>query len=182
MSEIMLDIETLSIQPNAWILSIGAVEFEWDGTLGKALDILIHPDAKQVGAAIDALTVQWWMQQGSVAREALNIKTSMSKVLYFKEALSTLNSFIAGRNVWSNGGDFDNTIVRNAMMREGIAPSWGYQQIRCYRTIAALYGRRDEDDRPPAQHIAVEDAIWQAKNLTRLMNAHSGDFVYEAIV
>ena len=64
MKHLAIDLETLSLKPNAHILSIGAVFFcPREKRLGPKFHIVIDPEAEQVGAHISASTVYWWFNQ-----------------------------------------------------------------------------------------------------------------------
>ncbi len=65
MNHLMIDIETLSTQPNAVICAIGAVFFEPStGKTGPSFYQTIDPRTSQNrGAHISADTVMWWLRQ-----------------------------------------------------------------------------------------------------------------------
>lgn len=65
MNHLMIDIETLSTQPNAVICAIGAVFFEPStGKTGPSFYQTIDPRTSQNrGAHISADTVMWWLKQ-----------------------------------------------------------------------------------------------------------------------
>ena len=64
MNHLAIDLETLSLKPNAHILSIGAVFFcPRTYQLGPKFHIVIDPNTEQEGAHISASTVDWWFSQ-----------------------------------------------------------------------------------------------------------------------
>src|SRR5690349_1008177 len=78
----MVDLETLSTDPYAPILSIGAVRFRFD-------DKPIHPDdlfyqvvdlqsCMDLGLRPSASTIKWWAQQSDHARSVVNDETAVS--------------------------------------------------------------------------------------------------------
>lgn len=68
---VMVDIETLGVEPGAAIVSIGAVRFG-PGGLGETFERSIDLKSCEFrGLQIDAETLEWWLNQGEVAREQL---------------------------------------------------------------------------------------------------------------
>ncbi len=73
--QIMIDIETLSTEPNAAILSIGAVLFSVEQKkIIRTFTINIKMESSINYGHISPETVQWWMEQPYQAREAFKNK------------------------------------------------------------------------------------------------------------
>jgi hypothetical protein len=70
---VMVDLETMGKNPNAPIVSIGAVVFDpATGKLGETFyKVIILESAISWGAEIDPSTVIWWLKQSSEARSAI---------------------------------------------------------------------------------------------------------------
>ncbi|MEY1162478.1 3'-5' exonuclease [Providencia manganoxydans] len=167
---LMLDLETMSNKSNAAIVSIGAVAFEpSEAEIGPAFyQVVDLRSCERAGLHIDADTVLWWMKQSSEARaEIVGVGYEL------EEALGDLNHF-AERfltddvQVWGNGVDFDNIILRNAYDAVDIEPFWKHWNNRCVRTIVELGRNAGIDPKKTLalegeQHNALADAIHQAK-------------------
>ena len=169
-TEVMIDLETLSLQPNALILSIGAVRFGPTG-LGPEFSVVVAiDDYKKYKSSfdIDPGTVSWWLMQDLRARGALNRSLWTSLDL----ALFQLNLFLKGApvtGVWGNGAAFDNVVLRNAytVIRPDDDP-WSYKLDRCYRTLRSFAPHLTPPNSGTA-HVAVDDARSQALHTVRIM-------------
>ena len=90
------------------------------------------------------------------------------------DALLQLREFIDENSgeffvqVWGNGANFDNTILRRSYERQGIPCPWRYYNDRDVRTIVELGKAIDFDARTAIpfegeRHNALDDARYQAK-------------------
>ncbi|WP_409277834.1 3'-5' exonuclease [Providencia rustigianii] len=92
---------------------------------------------------------------------------------YLSLALSNLCKFSRKNltddvQVWGNGVDFDNVILRNAYNSVGLEPFWNHWNNRCVRTIVELGRNAGIDPKTTLPfvgepHNALDDAIHQAK-------------------
>lgn len=185
MTDIMIDLETLSTRSDAAIVSIGAVAF--DIKTGKVLDTLYKTialsDQPHYGH-IDPATVRWWLQQSDDARKAI---TDMEQPLHPRLALAFASAFIALYNateknklqLWSNGSSFDLVILRNAFQRFGMRPAWNHWQERDCRTLVDLardIAGVDVKQTTPftgTAHNALDDALHQAAYVSAAYQALS---------
>jgi len=171
MSHIMLDLETMSLAPNAALVSIGAVRMtvrgEDSGVFYRNITLQSSVDA---GLHMDPSTVMWWMQQSERARGALAIRA-----LPLAQALRDFAYWIAPQEMadtqpilWGNGAAADNVWLAEAYKAVGFPRPWSHKNDRCYRTFRAMH--RDVEDPPEneATHDALADALWQAKFLERV--------------
>lgn len=168
-SNVMLDLETMGIGPDAAIVAIGACTFDIaDGKIGTTYYNRVNLASSVAhGGVIDADTVTWWLQQGDearaeVAREGLSIA----------EALQSFADWMAlhthSTEVWGNGASFDNVILRGAYARNGTPAPWAWWNDRCYRTIKEL-NRGVQMERLGTHHNALDDAISQALHLIAML-------------
>ncbi|MDD9340215.1 MAG: 3'-5' exoribonuclease [Providencia heimbachae] len=167
---LMVDLETMSNKGNAAIVSIGAVAFEPSiGEIGPTFyQVVDLRSCERVGLHIDADTVLWWMRKSSEARAAIVAEGSDLSL-----ALSNLGAFSRENltddvQVWGNGVDFDNVILRNAYNVVGLEPFWKHWNNRCVRTIVELGRNAGIDPKKTLgfvgePHNALDDAIHQAK-------------------
>lgn len=164
MKHVMHDLETLSLKPNAVIVSLGAVIFTADGTLDTFYQpISIH----QPGRHMDHSTITWWMGQPLEAREVFfeRDRGSLFTVLSMYRTFLLDNGIDGG--VWANGPDFDNVVLTDAYQQNDITVPWKYSQSRCFRTIRALYPEI-QSTFVGTQHNALADAMHQAKHLLKI--------------
>lgn len=175
---VMVDLETLSTEGNAAIVSIGAVGFDEVDIRDhfyRVIDINWYdtPDGKQFD--LNANTIQWWMEQGEDAKFVFKDPTRY----HLPDALRELTHFIESNladheGVWGNASTFDNVILRTAYNRLNMRTPWQFWQDRCYRTLKKL--RPDvEMQREGTHHNALSDSISQAKHASAILAALNKD-------
>jgi len=167
---IMLDLETLSTQPNAAIIALGASRLYSGRTYYQVVnfDSIANDDPE---SHIDPDTVLWWLQQSERPRKEIYADNNKqpSLVWVLDNFLTMIEAYAkSGQRVllWGNGAAMDNVILRNAFRRVlGIFDPWPYRNDRCYRTIKALYPELQLDYENDKKHNALEDAKYQARHL-----------------
>ncbi|MCI6601223.1 MAG: 3'-5' exoribonuclease, partial [Shigella dysenteriae] len=170
---LMIDLETMGTGPDAQIASIGAVFFDPQiGEMGPEFNKTI--DMKTGGGTVNISTIEWWLQQSSEARTAiLTDKIPMDDaLLQFMEFIDE-NSGEFFVQVWGNGANFDNVILRRSYERQGIPCPWRYTNDRDVRTMVALGLVMDFDARSVItfegeRHNALHDARYQAKYVSAI--------------
>ncbi|HAW5341532.1 TPA: exonuclease [Escherichia coli] len=165
---LMIDLETMGKNPDAPIISIGAIFFDpQTGDMGPEFSKTI--DLETAGGVIDRDTIKWWLKQSREAQSAI-----MTDEIPLDDALLQLREFIDENSgeffvqVWGNGANFDNTILRRSYERQGISCPWRYYNDRDVRTIVELGKAIDFDARTAIpfegeRHNALDDARYQAK-------------------
>ena len=165
---LMIDLETMGKNPDAPIISIGAIFFDpQTGDMGP--EFIKTIDLETAGGVIDRDTIKWWLKQSREAQSAI-----MTDEIPLDDALLQLREFIDENSgeffvqVWGNGANFDNTILRRSYERQGIPCPWRYYNDRDVRTIVELGKAIDFDARTAIQfegerHNALDDARYQAK-------------------
>jgi len=180
MTEVMIDLETLSTNSDAAIISIGAVKFNPRGDIGVLEDETAVGDIPyrhfyqnidmysltEASFHISGQTLKWWFSQSPEARESLSadqvdIGTALSRFyLWFgEESLPT----------WGNGAGFDNVVLRNAFQKLGGQSPFRFTHDRCFRTMKALFPDVNYVT-PVLAHNALSDAEAQAVHLQKLFN------------
>jgi DNA polymerase III epsilon subunit-like protein len=167
--EIMLDLETLSIRPNAAIVSIGAVRFSWKEGIRDAFSVNISAESnKDYKLRIDKDAIEWWAKQPKAARE---VWQQDPKPL--PEALQMFNDWYGNSNhpLWSCGTNFDIPLLEEAYIRTGLQKPWKYYLVNDYRTVITLFGLNNRELRKNDEmyHSAVHDAVAQAEILIELL-------------
>ena len=170
---LMIDLETMGKNPDAPIISIGAIFFDpQTGDMGPEFSKTI--DLETAGGVIDRDTIKWWLKQSREAQSAI-----MTDEIPLDDALLQLREFIAENSgeffvqVWGNGANFDNTILRRSYERQGIPCPWRYCNDRDVRTIVELGKAIDFDARTAIpfegeRHNALDDARYQAKYVSAI--------------
>lgn len=135
MSEIMLDIETLSTKTNASILTIGAIKFNRNNfqIQSKFYKRLTEKSNKYYNRHFHQKTIEWWNSQTKICKkEIFENKDRINLNL----ALQELAIFCRGaRAVWANGCCFDITILESAYEACDLEIPWNFWEIRDVRTI-----------------------------------------------
>ncbi|HBC8851364.1 TPA: 3'-5' exoribonuclease [Escherichia coli] len=170
---LMIDLETMGKNPDAPIISIGAIFFDpQTGDMGPEFSKTI--DLETAGGVIDRDTIKWWLKQSREAQSAI-----MTDEIPLDDALLQLREFIDENSgeffvqVWGNGANFDNTILRRSYERQGIPCPWRYYNDRDVRTIVELGKAIDFDARMDIpfegeRHNALDDARHQAKYVSAI--------------
>ncbi|EMK7531232.1 3'-5' exoribonuclease [Escherichia coli] len=170
---LMIDLETMGKNPDAPIISIGAIFFDpQTGDMGPEFSKTI--DLETAGGVIDRDTIKWWLKQSREAQSAI-----MTDEIPLDDALLQLREFIDENSgeffvqVWGNGTNFDNTILRRSYERQGIPCPWRYYNDRDVRTIVELGKAIDFDARTAIpfegeRHNVLDDARYQAKYVSAI--------------
>lgn len=161
MKHIMLDLETLGTTPYSSVISVGAVEFETDGTLGRTFKQNITPaSCREIGLIEDPATHQWWAKQSKEAQEAVardRKAVSEAAAAFHAWFLRTGAEF-----VWGNGSTFDVVLWECVCRRLGISPPWKFWNVRDLRTAIHLFDFDVRDmRRVGTHHDALDDAKFQ---------------------
>jgi len=157
LDRVMVDIETLGLDPGSAVLSIGAVRFGLEG-LGETFEQSISlKSCQDYGLSIDAETLEWWLDQEEDAQHVLTGGGDLSDALYdfaywYRDA----------DEIWANSPSFDCTHLGHAFEEVGMAEPWDYYQERDYRTLASLPVAPDFDQEG-VEHDALDDAEHQAR-------------------
>jgi hypothetical protein len=167
LTQVMLDLETMSTASNACICSIGAVKFDTEkGITSKFYVTVDARDCKRLGLDFSASTLAWWKKQN---RKALDMLLEDNMPL--QEALIKFSAWYGKKSLWTwgCGSDFDNVIMKNAYDAVGMKLPWKYGDNRCYRTMRALFPEIEGGERVGTYHNALDDARYQAKHLIRIL-------------
>ncbi|EEY9364761.1 exonuclease [Escherichia coli] len=170
---LMIDLETMGKNPDAPIISIGAIFFDpQTGDMGPEFSKTIDLDT--AGGVIDRDVIKWWLKQSREAQSAI-----MTDEIPLDDALLQLREFIDENSgeffvqVWGDGANFDNVILRRSYERQGIPCPWRYCNDRDVRTIVELGKAIDFDARTAIpfegeRHNALDDARYQAKYVSAI--------------
>ena len=179
---LMVDLETLSLKPNAYIRSVGAVFFGPDYLGPRFYESC--DGSTQEGADISEATLSWWKDQSPEAKAALanpmhnglnDTLTRFSQWIH-QEIDYTLSGMLQRGEemklelwVWSNGADFDTVILSNAFARLGLPTPWQFYNVRCYRTLKNIFRNIRAEEFKGAKHDALADAVHQAEHASHII-------------
>lgn len=152
---VVLDVETLSLDANAVVLTLSGVRFnQTDHELGLViedgqLDIASHENLLHLrldvteqllaGRSVDPDTVAWWNRQSPPAQQAV-LSGPVNRCF---SAMQALSQFIEGAQVFARGTDFDPLILLSLFKQYQLPAPWKHNQVRDVRTyIDALRGTR----------------------------------------
>lgn len=170
MISVMLDIETLSTQNDACVISFGVARFDESQVLasdGWALDMGGPKHPPKVFGHIDPSTVKWWMQQSQLAQEF-----SFKGVVDPHMAAQAFADFCRGADeIWANDPEFDCVILRKwwSTLKPTVGPfPMHYRTSRSFRTImteakAAGVSVDEAWKTDFVAHNPIEDAVAQAR-------------------
>ncbi|EEQ4720320.1 exonuclease [Escherichia coli] len=170
---LMIDLETMGKNPDAPINALAGKFFDpATGEMGPEFSKTI--DLETAGGVIDRDTIKWWLKQSREAQSAI-----LTDEIPLDDALLQLREFIDENSgeffvqVWGNGANFDNVILRRSYERQRIPCPWRYTNDRDVRTMVALGLVMDFDARSVItfegeRHNALHDARYQAKYVSAI--------------
>lgn len=173
---LMIDIETMGIESDACILSIGAVFFNKDGLYNEFYEKIQLQSCLDLGLSVTASTIFWWMGQSKESKKELenneiqkHIKEVLNNFSFFiNSSISDLN--LLGLSIWANGPQFDISILENAYRKAKLKIPWNYYQIRDFRTFRETNELPENLPKNRVAHNSLEDAKWQAEYMIGVMN------------
>ena len=175
MKHIMLDLETLSTEPNAMITAIGAVVMDFEqGCLREAFEAQVDIESYSGvdGFHMSPSTVKWWLSQDKDAQRhmlsnTMSVDTALFQFMGWAHAITDYKP--KELIVWGNGAEFDSPILRNALLRRfDSSDIWDFRNDRCYRTVKAVFPKIEVQTPPLVSHRALDDAKYQALYLLEL--------------
>ena len=166
---VMVDIETLGLEPGAAIVSIGAVRFDESGihdTFERSVSLSNCWEDWEMD--VDVGTLEWWLEQDEAAKRVLTGGEDLPEVL---EAFSEW--YDGADEIWANSPSFDCTLLEEAYARVGGTEPWAYHEERCFRTLADL-PVAPELEHDGIEHDALDDAKHQALVAARTLQNVGG--------
>jgi len=169
MKDIMIDIETLGTTPDSVILSIAAVYFDrYTGETGFQPFYYQQINPKQKNRSICSDTLAWWSKQSAGL-----LRSSISGQVLLWRALSSLGEFVDDDSrVWSQGTDFDFSILQHAFVQHSFPAPWKYNNKRDTRTVYDVYNFDPKTiKREGVHHDALHDCYHQIECVVAAMNS-----------
>jgi len=162
---LMIDIETLGIDPKAPVLSIGAVYFDKDGTYSEFyINLDVHHQIDSGLRKFDASTIKWWMGQEDAAKKVFK-ETAIPVEQALRQFVNFIETEVGSKDTkpWGNGSNFDITILESLFKDYGIKTPWNFRNIRDYRTFKDFIYDGSDTVREGTYHNALDDAKYQAQ-------------------
>jgi DNA polymerase III epsilon subunit-like protein len=165
---LMVDIETLSHQPDAAIIAIGAVTFTEDEILSQ-FEMQIDPVWTHGHRSVS--TMEWWNKQDEQVRSRMFRGKQLPG-----DVCRRFSNFIElnqPKYVWANAPTFDLVILRNYFRECRLEFPISFRMERCFRTLKAMADEVFDGTLPyPSnsfgKHDALSDAMYQA-NTTQII-------------
>jgi hypothetical protein len=164
----MIDLETLSTNPNAVILTIGGVKFDpyTHTEPSQGLYFKVDVDSQTaMGRDVMQETMDWWTTQSKeIQEEAMSVENRIP----LTEMTKRINKWSVGVDVfWCQGPLFDYAILQDIYKQLGNPVPWNFWQIRDSRTLFSLVPRDPNEIRKEA-HNALADCYFQAKKVQKV--------------
>ena len=164
----MIDLETLSTNPNATILTVGGVKFDPYTSEEPDKGMYFRVDVNSqtnMGRDVMQDTVDWWSKQ---PKEISDEAFSDDNRVALNDMIKIINKFSVGVDVfWCQGPLFDYAILQDIYKQLGHPVPWQYWQIRDSRTLFNLVPR-DPNEKRTGLHNALEDCYFQAKKVQKV--------------
>lgn len=167
MNEVSFDLETLSLDADAQILSIGAVKFDRETKeLGDQFHLIIDIGAGHPGK-VDGSTVMWWMGQSAEARAAVfGADVERSPLL---RVLGLFSEFCEGVTEYWQRGDKDAQWLEASYKRVGLPAPFRFWQLNDQRTLTKAFEHKILHLEHGGAHNALEDALFQARCILAIL-------------
>lgn len=160
---VVIDLETLALVPNACVVQIGlthispgnGLSVHGDGS-STSLDVDIT-DQFMRGGQIDSATARWWKSQEAYSK-VFNTDDRCSMFTALRE-ISSPGYFNKETRVWSNGKDFDLSILAFWFGVYKLPIPWNFRLTRCWRQVYQRHKATVKNEKRGIEHLAVDDAI-----------------------
>lgn len=168
--DVMIDLETLSTEADAHILTIGAIKFNRKGKLPKMEEMdtfyrrITFSSNERLDLHKSESTVKWWGRQNKKARKEAFEESNRVEL---EDALKDFNEWFRGaKYIWSHGCGFDVTIITEAFQHCDMKPPFKFWDVRDTRTIydIASVSMKDHTDKEAAHH-ALHDCYFQISGM-----------------
>jgi len=162
----MIDLETLGVEPDSVIMTLGAVKFDPFSEVEPHTPLYLRCDVEEqtetYGRRIDDNTLAWWSKQSQeIQDEAFGDEHER---VTCDDLAKKLNKWCVGLDyIWCQGPTFDFTILQNFYKNIKKPCPWNYWQIRDSRTLFAMMPYDPRKDIQESLHNALADCFYQAK-------------------
>lgn len=168
--DLMIDLETLGVNPGCSILSIGAVLFDPHSLEPPQRSFYIEicrQSCLDAGLTEEPNTLEWWATQGNMPVGTTPLKTALDSFFLW------ISNHQPITGLWANSPSFDFTILKAACLHRHYPLYYGLE--RDVRTVKALFFPKlklanDHNALSDATNQAklIQLAYWRIKNEDRL--------------
>lgn len=159
----MIDLETLDTEPDAVILSIGAVFFDENGTYETFYRELDAQKQIDLGRTVSFSTLQWWITQKGMFPKSCGATDFHMDMIDFDMFCRTHGNI----KPWGNGATFDITKMESLYKIANMEVPWKFWNIRDVRTVVDFFPECKGNVKN--NHNALDDAINQADWVRKAM-------------
>src|SRR5690242_10125798 len=178
-TDIMIDLETLGLQPGCVLLSVGAAAFNlWEpNSLGDTFHCNVNrTSCVTLGMFIDKDTELWWSQQSEEARAGLWTPQPVDLSIALYHFFGWIDKHGSNVRVWSHGAGFDLPLIHDAARRVGFRVPWSFRNERDTRTLFHMARnllpweqfKTIMEQKSGVHHHAKDDAVTQAEQVWKL--------------
>ena len=171
----MIDVESMGKGADAALVALGAAFFDIrTQTIGPTFLRTINlATAVRDGGTMDPSTVIFWLRQGDAARHSVAYNgQDIRKVL--QDFSDWIKETCRHEDVrpYGNSNSFDLPKIETAMERIGMKTPWHFINVRCFRTMRAMYPSVEYNpaDKGDGAHNALIDAQFQIDHLFKIAN------------
>jgi len=142
-TDVMFDLEFLSLKSNPVVVSIGAVVWDMDDASYNPQEYYMICDLQEQldrGRTVDENTLRWWMSQRDEVRDVLVDKREVCSYTlpFILKGISDWYNRAGGnqqiQRVWSHGAACDMAILKNLYDDYQLACPWHYRKVRDTKT------------------------------------------------
>ena len=160
---------------DAALVALGAAFFDIrTQTIGPTFLRTINlATAVRDGGTMDPSTVIFWLRQGDAARHSVAYNgQDIRKVL--QDFSDWIKETCRHEDVrpYGNSNSFDLPKIETAMERIGMKTPWHFINVRCFRTMRAMYPSVEYNpaEKGDGAHNALADAEFQGRHLFKIVN------------
>ena len=171
----MIDVESMGKGADAALVALGAAFFDIrTQTIGPTFLRTINlATAVRDGGTMDPSTVIFWLRQGDAARHSVAYNgQDIRKVL--QDFSDWIKETCRHEDVrpYGNSNSFDLPKIETAMERIGMKTPWHFINVRCFRTMRAMYPSVEYNpaEKGDGAHNALADAEFQVRHLFAIAN------------
>ncbi len=184
-AHLVMDVESTSLNPNCCMLEIAMVpippspDVNWD-MVKSSMSFHNHIDlesCKKAGFEMSAKNFYWWISRNKAARKNLRegLRAKIRTVL--NRAIKYLRKFDEPY-IWSHK-DFDAAALRTAYRKLDIDTPFKKEQLMDLRTSNYQSPPTPDIERKTPKHIALNDAIHEAKIVRKQLKSLNKKLVKE---
>lgn len=162
----MIDLETLGVNSQSPITQVGIAIFDKEKIIESKNFAISFEHAFNDGVP-DGSTVKWWLKQDITAKQK-----ALEGSILPKDAANNVSALLQvhGCDFYWAHATFDFPIIASWFNRLQVKNPIDFRKCRDMRTIEHFFGNEVEwHQRSGTHHSAVDDAIWQAEMVIKML-------------